>query len=393
MKLRTQTLALAVGALTLALMPATANARRIYFLVGVRHVYRIGPDRDLDLAQREEIEKTYADGVASDEATYQQHVQNGADPAAEAQARDQDLELLAEDRDKSLGALFDVRDDLRARYPQFQIKGDGPYQVIGVDYHMHEDVMVFDDFCAYAPWPGYVVVGRPYGGWVYGTVYTPGVFLNLYVGWSGSFGLGIGVPLFWGGFVGHAGPVPFRAGVFAGPPAVWAHPGGYYHAVGIREGFIGAHGGFVRGAAPAFNHGGAPGGFNHGAAAAGHAAPGGWAHSTAGGYSHGTPGGYSHSTGGGYTHSGGFSHSDTTRSEGAGGGRSWGGSRGAAGGHSDSTFGGSRSDSNSRSSNSHSGGYSHSGSHSSSGSSHSHNGSHGSSHSHGGSDHDSKDHH
>ena len=376
-------MALALGAI-LALTPAIANARRIYFLVGVRHVYRIGPDRDLYIDQREDIEKTYADGVASDEATFQQHVDGGASAATEGQARDQDLELLAEDRDKSLGALFDVRDDLRATHPEFNLRGDGPYQVIGVDYHMQTDVVVYDDYCVYAPWPGYVVVGHPYGGWVYGTVYTPGLFVSCYSGWSVSFGVGIGVPLFWGGFVGHAGPVPWHAGAFAGPVGAWAHPGGggYYHAYGVRQGFIGAHG-FA-------GHAG-PGGFNRGAAAPGHAGPGGFSHPT-GGYTHslgsgpggsrsaGAPGGsgiWNNSQAG---HTGSTSHSSGSSSSSHSG---WGSSHGSGSSSTD------RSASSSHSSSSHGGGYSHSGSHSSNHSSSSKGGdSHG-----GGSNHDSHDHH
>jgi len=381
MKLRTHSLALALGA-ALALTPAIADAKRIYFLVGVRHVYRIGPDRDLYVDQREDIEKTYADGVASDEATYQQHVTAGADAAAEGQARDQDLELLAEDRDKSLGALFDVRDDLRAKHPEFDLKGDGPYQVIGVDFHMQSEVVVYDDYCVYAPWPGYVWAGRPYGGWAYGTVYTPGLFVSAYSGWSVSFGVGIGVPLFWGGFYGHAGIVPWRGGVFVGPAAVWAHPGGggYYHAFGVHQGFIGTRG-FTGHAGPGgvghvnFN----PGGPNRGVGAPGHAGP---------GYGHGAPGGGLSHSAGGYTHSGG-----------ATGGRGWGGSstghggsgntdRGASGNHSSGSSNADRGASGNRSASSHGGGYSHSGgSHSSNHSSSSHD-------SHGGSSNkDSHDHH
>ena len=167
------------------------------------------------------------------------------------------LALLANDRDSSLGAIFDVRDDIRESHPELQIQGDGPYQVMGIDYHMNHNVMVFDDFSVYAPWPGYVVVGAPYGGWAYGRVYQPGIFFNLYLGWHSNY-VSIGAPVFFGGFYGHAGYVPFRGGAFVGGPRAYAsyvQPGRTYFATTVhRDGFN------------RFNkagHGAVPGSFGH----------------------------------------------------------------------------------------------------------------------------------
>jgi hypothetical protein len=341
MKLNTNSIAVAFGALLLSLAPAMANAERVYFLVGVRHVYKIGAAPDLHLAEREDIEKTYADGVASDQATYQQHVAGGADAATEKQARDGDLDELAADRDKSLGAIFELRDDVRARHPELQIQGDGPYQVMGIDFHRNANVVVFDAFTVFAPWPGYVVVGEPYGGWIYGRPYAPGIFLNLYVGWHAQFG----GTRFYGGFYGHNGPIPFTHGRFAGSVASFARRGGYVHVSGVRTG-----------------------GF-------GHAAPGGYTHSgssrSTGSFNRST----SPSRGGSFgTRSGGYSHSSSPARDAS--------SRGSAGSDRSATSGG------------HSSGYSHGSSHSSSSHSkrdHSHSGgSDRSSHSHGGSGDDHK---
>ena len=206
MKLITKSLIALLGTMTLAMAPAMANAERVYFLVGVRHIFRIGLDRDSNLQQRIEIEKNYADGVATDRDTFQKNVDGGADSTKESDLLNDDLDRLADDRDKSLGAIFERADDMRDRHPELHIEGDGPYQVMGIDYHVHENVEVFERFVVYAPWPGYIVVGRPYGGWVFGIEYGPTVFFGLYSGWHEHYYHG---ERFHDGFYGHNGPVSF----------------------------------------------------------------------------------------------------------------------------------------------------------------------------------------
>ncbi len=201
-----------------------AQADRIYFLVGVRHVYKVGPDKYWNYQARENIEESYADGVAADQATYTQHVNAGANPAQESAIMNADLDRLAEVRDEQLHALYPLRDDLR-HYPQFRLEGDGPYQVVGVNYGPSNN---FLNFVVYAPWPGYVYSGGYYGNWHYGVVYTPGIFLNLYTGWHHSWGGG----RFYGGFYGHSGWVNFHPrGYVYNAPAFRGGGGGGYHGV------------------------------------------------------------------------------------------------------------------------------------------------------------------
>ena len=206
MKLLTKSLIALIGTMTLAMAPAMANAERVYFLVGVRHIYRIGLDRDANLQQRIEIEKDYADGVANDRDTFQKNVDDGADATKESDLLNDDLDRLADERDKKLGALFERADEMHDRHPELHIEGDGPYQVMGIDYHVEDRVEVFERFVVYAPWPGYVVVGRPYGGWVFGVEYGPTVFFGLYSGWHEHYYHG---ERFHDGFYGHHGPVAF----------------------------------------------------------------------------------------------------------------------------------------------------------------------------------------
>ena len=207
MNILTKTMIAAAGAVVMAMAPATAHAERVYFLVGTRHIFRIGPSRDINLEQRIEIEKSYADGVAADRDTFQKNLDSGADREKESDLLNEDLDRLADERDNALGAMFERVDGMRERHPELRIDGDGPYQVMGIDFHYRNDVEVFERFVVYAPWPGYVIVDRPYGGWVWGIEYGPTVFFNLYFGWHDHYYHG---ERFVGGFYGHRGPVHFQ---------------------------------------------------------------------------------------------------------------------------------------------------------------------------------------
>lgn len=217
----TKTFVIAAGALLIACAPSIASAERIYFLVGTRHIYRIGPNRDADLQARIEIEKTYADKVANDQEQFQKAIDGGADKEKESEALNADLDAIAEDRDKSLGEIYERTDGVREDHPELKIEGDGPYQLMGINVRMEGETMVFVNYAVYAPWPGYVVVGEPYGGWAFGVVYEPEVFYGHYHGWHDHFYHG---ERFHGGFYGHRGPVHFaprgfveRHGPSAGP--------------------------------------------------------------------------------------------------------------------------------------------------------------------------------
>ncbi len=213
--------------------PAMASAERVYFLVGTRHIYRIGTYQYAHMDERRAIEEDYADQVAADQDTYNKAIAGGADPNVEGPQFNSALSDLAAERDRKLSGLFENADYERDRHPQLRIEGDGPYQVVGINFHYHSSVEVFDNFVVYAPWPGYVVVDRPYG-WTYGVVYTPGIFFNLYLGWHTHVYLG-GGPVFYG-FYGHHGAwgrLPIYRGVHGGYAVhttvghVIGHSGGY----------------------------------------------------------------------------------------------------------------------------------------------------------------------
>jgi len=191
----------------LTVASATAMAERCYYLVGTRHVYKIGLNRDANVAARMEIEKTFADRVNDDQDTFQKHVDAGADKEKESQQLNAALDQEALDRDKSLGAIFENDDAMREQHPELKIDGDGPYQVMGIEFHQEADVAVFDSMVVYAPWPGFVAVGDvAYGGWVFGVAYAPAVFFDRYHGWHDRYYHG---ERFFGGMYGHHGLVRF----------------------------------------------------------------------------------------------------------------------------------------------------------------------------------------
>ena len=196
-----KTILAAVGAVLFTAAPAIASAERVYFLVGTRHIYRIGHYQYDHVAERRQIEQDYADQVASDQAQYDQAIQSGTNPDEAGPQFNQDLADLATKRDQQLGALYENVDYERERHPELQIEGDGPYQVMAINFHWRGDFEVFENFYVYAPWPGYVVVDRPYG-WTYGVVYRPSVFISVYGGWHTHY-ISEGRPVFMGGYGRH----------------------------------------------------------------------------------------------------------------------------------------------------------------------------------------------
>ena len=161
MKLSPKILIAAVGAFLFCAAPAIANAERVYFLVGTRHVFRIGQDQYAHVEDRQKIEQDYADQVAADHEEFSKAVDGGADPDKETADLNNALGEIAEQRDQQLGAIYENADYERDRHPELRIDGDGPYQVIGVTYHRRANIEVYDNFVVYAPWPGYTVVDVP----------------------------------------------------------------------------------------------------------------------------------------------------------------------------------------------------------------------------------------
>jgi len=174
-------------------LPTAANAA-LYFLVGSRHVYRIGTSPYINVGPRQQIEQQYADAVNSAQASYDQRINAGEDPQAVSNDLNNELNYDADQRDAALAGLYQPDDAIRISHPELVIQGDGPYQVIGVETHGP----IWGNFIVYKPWPTYVFVGPAPYGWVYGHPYNPYAFHHVYLGWHTSWiaGGGLYVGLF-----------------------------------------------------------------------------------------------------------------------------------------------------------------------------------------------------
>lgn len=208
MKAQTKTLIAALGAVLFIAAPAVANAERVYFLVGTRHVYRVGNDEYARVDDRKAIEQKYADQVAKDQEEYEKLIQDGSTPEKEGPEFNKALDDLATERDTQLGAIYEMADEEAVRHPELKVEGDGPYQVMGVEMHVRYQREVIENIVVDAPWQGYEVVEQPYG-WEYGTVYAPTEFVRVYGGWHAQY-IADGRPAYVG-IVGRRGEVKVMA--------------------------------------------------------------------------------------------------------------------------------------------------------------------------------------
>ena len=226
-------------------LPATASADRVYYLVGVRHVYRIGTDKYAHSTERQQIEQDYADEVSADNAHYQYQITHGGDTRTESDLLQSALQDLAAERETRLGGIYEQSDSVRLDHSSLNIRVDGPYQVIGIDYHNRDNVQVWDTYTAYAPWPGYISEGpNPYG-WNYGYGYSPSLFVGTYNGWYGGWS-GYGRPAYVG-LYGTGGPMvvaglSINLGFGIGVGGLY---GGYFSNPGLR-GFYRSGPGYFR---------------------------------------------------------------------------------------------------------------------------------------------------
>ena len=186
MNIYTKTLIAALGAVTFAALPTAAHADRAYFLVGMRHIYRIGASRHAGMQERQRIEQDYADQVAADQEQFNKAVAEGADPKEESPRLNAALDDLADQRDKELSTIYPNADWVRQRQPELVVESDGPYQVVGVNFHMEGGYSKFDSYTIYKPWPDYPIDENPYG-WRYNIAYTPSGLRAKYLEWSGRF--------------------------------------------------------------------------------------------------------------------------------------------------------------------------------------------------------------
>lgn len=182
---------------------ANANAARVYYLVGLRHVYSIPVFPDPHEADRQAIEEGFTVTVADAQKQYDTDMASIHDEEAkdggnvhqiDRDAVQQNLEAAiadaAEKRDEDLAALYPSADDIRVSHPEFKVDQDGPYKVMGVDTNPTGD---FVEVAYYRPYPTYVEI-CPFG-WYWGRPYPYATF-GIQVGLFHSTWISIGAPVF-----------------------------------------------------------------------------------------------------------------------------------------------------------------------------------------------------
>jgi hypothetical protein len=182
---------------------ASANASRVYYLVGLRHVYSVPVYPDPHEADRQAIEEAFTVTVADAQKQYDTDMASIHDEEAkdggnvhqiDRDAVQQNLEAAiadaAEKRDEDLAAMYPRMDDIRVSHPEFKVDQDGPYKVMGVETAPTGE---FVEVVYYRPYPSYVEI-CPFG-WSWGRPYAYSSF-GIEVGLCHSTWISIGAPVF-----------------------------------------------------------------------------------------------------------------------------------------------------------------------------------------------------
>jgi|GEM_PF-3964676 len=160
---------------------SNVGSEKIYALVGPGHTFALDSP-DSHEADRQRIEQTYADMIREAKADFDRRIDQGNDVGAETDSLNERLEELAKERDEQLEGYFPLRNDLRAKYPELKIEGQGPYQVVALDTVARGETRTVQKVVVHAPWSGYPAYEHPYG-WSYGIPYSPTEFRQVYLNW------------------------------------------------------------------------------------------------------------------------------------------------------------------------------------------------------------------
>jgi len=191
-------------------LSAHASAARVYYLVGMRHVYMFDVWPDTHALDRQAIEESYAGAVADGQAQYDRDMASirteetadnnsihQTDRDAVQQNLEQDIAVAADKRDENLSQLYVECDYVRGAHPEFAVEQDGPYRVMGVDEGSSGEII---NVSFYQPYPAYEEP-CPFG-WVYGRPYAFGLFGIQVTLWHSTWlnnGCPVFAPIYYGG--------------------------------------------------------------------------------------------------------------------------------------------------------------------------------------------------
>ena len=193
-------------------LSAVASADRVYYLVGLRHVYSVPVFPDTHELDRQAIEEDYSGAVAQSQKQYDADMASIHDEEAkdggnihqvDRDAVQENLEKgiadAAEKRDADLGSLYPQVDDVRRFHSEFKVDQDGPYKVIGIDTAPSGEYV---NVVYYRPYPAYVEP-CPYG-WYWGRPYaynTWGVQIGIWHSTWITIGCPVYEPMYYGGVI------------------------------------------------------------------------------------------------------------------------------------------------------------------------------------------------
>ena len=184
---------------------ARAEARRNYYLVGLRHLYKFDIFPDPRTPARQEIEEQYSGAVQaaqnqfnsdmasirSEEAQDNGNIHQNDRDAVQLNL-EHDTAVAATARDNQLSQMYTQCDWVWDTHPELRVDQDGPYRVMGVETNPYG---AFVNVYFYQPYPTYVGP-CPYGyGWGRPYAYASfGVVVHTYhTTW-----VSMGSPIFFG---------------------------------------------------------------------------------------------------------------------------------------------------------------------------------------------------
>jgi hypothetical protein len=213
--------------------PALSDTSQLYCLVGSDGVFAM-PSKNAKLHERQEIEESYADRVAVAKTKFDEKIAAKEDPAAATEDYKKDLTSAGEERDKKLGAIFTRTPYLREKYPELNIRGNGPYQVVQINLERNVPTPAPVSFVVLPPWPSYQPVNSTFN-WRFGVAYAPTQFRQYVMVHNRAAGPG-GRAFY--GLVGHSHAVVVdnvysssRSGFIVRPTHSYTHstPSAYVH--------------------------------------------------------------------------------------------------------------------------------------------------------------------
>lgn len=163
-------------------LSSAVQANTYYYLIGLRHDFRVEGVPSRNDARRREIEEAYADALeaaqnqldASLQAVFNAEERDGGQINLEARddaqrVFERDAEVAAERRDEQLGMIYILDDEVRVEFPELRLVQDGPYELVGLDCNAEGDIIRIQFLPYYLGFTGYNAYGF-YGNYYYGWI-------------------------------------------------------------------------------------------------------------------------------------------------------------------------------------------------------------------------------